>query len=691
MITVTLLLIFFVFITYRHQAKKQDLHKPIYYRYKKFIALFALAVVPVVYINVFHDRPQTHTLKDHLEYTKDRGRFYSQEEAYELMMAANPQDVVLRFEYIDLVMDWPHFDQDVLIDKKFSSLAHVQFQSRAYLRAKYFVGDTTWLKVPMPSVTSQLKFDNYILAIQSKSRRDYKSAKAFFLKDIDFNPDYDNNYLELIELCRYNYPKEFNKYSLDPKYASHLPYHVQRFNYFWHGDYYNYFKVITRKTFFDIEFMAFLAALLISVFWLVFMRSMDVYNKEKWRDLIAVFILGGIFTHLCLFGYDYFRYIHEFTINHEAWNDFWYCTIVIGGSEELVKMVPWVTFIFLFRKAKEPYDYILYASVAALGFSFVENFTYLENPGNIVIRTIMSSVGHMFFASIVAYSFILARYKTKNPILKIILPFLGFMLACFAHGFYDFWLISDSVAAYSILTTIFFILSLKVWFIMHNNAINNSPFYTKAIFNIEVQLNLLTFGILGLMMVEYLIIGVQYGAGEANDRVGSMGWIAIIFLSYLTMILSRVKIMPGIWTKYKFVMPTGIGSYFNFATPSSFRTDDSVEEEEDEFLIGVQLKLFVSKSNRYVGDKFPVSGTCMQPIELSQSTGWFLFELNNPISYPGFKGDQVIIRPKDKKESLETDKVEIILLFIPVGSFVGGSGMVVEDFRYTGKAFSRPV
>lgn len=686
MITVTFLFIFLVFLTYRHKSLKKDLNKPFYYRYRKILVLLAITIFPVLLMNLFHTGPRKVSLKEHLEYTKDRGRFYSQEEAYQAMMISNPENLKIRLEYIDLVMDWPYYDQDKLIEKQFSPIKIIQFQSRAYLKAKYFQKDSNWISVQLPALDSKIKFDNYILGLDAKAKHDFAAAKTFFHRGTKYNPDFDNNYLELIELCRYNYPEEFDKYSLNPKYASHLPYSTQRFNYFWHGDYYNYFKVITIKTFANIEVMALIAALLISIFWLIFMRSMDVYNTEKWRDIIIVFILGALFTHLCLFGYDYFRYIHKFTINHEAWNDFWYCTIVIGASEEIVKLIPWVAFIFLAKKAKEPYDYILYASVAALGFSFVENFSYLENPGNIVIRTIMSTVGHMFDASVIAYSFILSRYKTKHLLMKIAWPFIGFVLACLSHGFYDFWLISGSVSGYEILTTVFFVFTLSIWFLMHNNAINNSPFFTKSLFNIEVQLNVLTFGIISLMMVEYVLIGYRYGAGEANQRAGIDGWIAIIFLSYLTLILSRVKIIPGIWKKYKFVMPTGFGSYFSFTAPSRFQVgEDAVESH-----LGLHLKLFVSKSNRYVSDKFPVSGRCVETMELSQSSGWYLFQLNNPINFPGYKGDQVIIRLKDKNESLEVDKVEIILLFIPVGIDPHGSHLVVEDFRYTGKAFSRP-
>lgn len=684
MITAVALLLFIVFLTLKSIREKEEPSKPFYYRYRKVLSLLGITLIPVLYMNMFHQQARSLSVDEYFEYTVEEKEEYSQIEAYIMMMDKYPDSTPLRFGYIDLLMGFTH-DYE-LLENKYSPNQIVQRQSLSYARAKHFINDTTsWQYISLPKKSSRVRFDNYILAIASKATQKYDSTKIYLLAEIEINPEFDDSYLELIELCRYKFPDEFNKYSLDPKYASHLPFYTQRFNYFWHNDFYNYFKVITIKTFTNLKMMPFLAALLISIVWMIFMRSMDVYHKEKWRDIIIVFILGGIFTHFCLFGYDYSRYVYEFTLNGEAWNDFWYCVIVIGGSEEIVKLIPWLLFIFLARKAKEPYDYLLYASVSALGFAFVENFSYLENPGNIVIRSIMSTVGHMFDASVIAYAFILARYRAKNIVMKIAWPFIGFALACLCHGFYDFWLISPSVSGYWVLTMIFFVITLHIWFLLHNNAINNSPFYTKLKFNSDVQLNLIVFGIIGIMMVEYIIIGYRYGADDANRVIGRNGWMAVVFLSYMTAILANMKIVPGRWKKYKLVMPSGMGRFFNIPAPERFRV------EHEESYVGLNLKLFVQKSNRYVGDKFPVSGICADPIELSGSEGWYIFHLNNPISYTGFGGDQVIIRVKNKEDRLDEDKVEIILLFVPVGTYLSGSNLRVEDFRFTGKAFARPV
>ena len=188
------------------------------------------------------------------------------------------------------------------------------------------------------------------------------------------------------------------------------------------------------------------------------------------------------------------------------------------------------------------------------------------------------------------------------------------------------------------------------------------------------------------MMFEYVLIAYQYGAESANSRIAGQGWKVVIFLSFMTAVLAKIKIIPGRWKKYKFVMPTGLGSYFNFFSPPG--TEKEIEEES---YLGLHLKLFVKKSNRYVADKFPVSGQCIENLTLSGHDGWYLFQLNNPINYAGFEEDLVIVRVKSKTEKLYDDKVEIILLFIPVGTHFATSLLKVEDFRFTGAAFARPV
>ena len=185
--------------------------------------------------------------------------------------------------------------------------------------------------------------------------------------------------------------------------------------------------------------------------------------------------------------------IRDSSITGDPFNDFWYCVGVIGFSEEFIKLIPWVVFAIFSRKIKEPYDYILYACASALGFAFTENLYYLEESHNISGRSVLSTVGHMFDATLVAYGLILAKYRCHQIWKKIGVILLFFFLSCLSHGFYDYLLISPAQKGKLFITIIFFLLSLHFWMFMMNNAMNNSSFYDFKSVNIRYPKNCLLY------------------------------------------------------------------------------------------------------------------------------------------------------------------------------------------------------
>lgn len=136
--------------------------------------------------------------------------------------------------------------------------------------------------------------------------------------------------------------------------------------------------------------------------------------------------------------------------------------------------------------------------------------------------------------------------------------------------------------------------------------------------------------------------------------------------------------------KYRFNPKQAFGVFHEFLGRSKNRSTQQISYN------GLELRLFVPKSNRLVADKFPVRGVCRSSISVSGVDNWTLFEINSEFSYAGHKNNQVIIRPKNAGDSLKTDKVEIILLFIPIGSSLSGN-LDTKQLHFTGKAFARPI
>jgi len=683
MITLFFFIVFIAGLTSRNSFQSFNRNFTWYQRFRVPLLIIGILLVPMLIINLFPSNGKELSDKEYLEYLEEKAGETKTLEGYEYYMKNHPNDLEVRFKYINLASDHYSNRKNDLKTYYYSSNDFVQKQSIAYAEAYHFYMDS----VPARPIPDEL-YSNYILAIEKSNQGDHKSAKHYLLKEIEKNPEYEPAYLYLIKLSIIHYPNDYEKYMRQKRFVKTFPFSQQRYIYFKSGQWYKYIEIISKKVFRHVSPLALIAALVISMIWMVFLRSLDVFNKEKWSDMIVVFVLGGLFTNFCLIGYDFFHYSVGAGLNGRMINDFLYCTFVIGFSEEVVKLIPWIAFIFLAKKAKEPYDYLLYASVSALGFAFVENFMYLENPGNITVRSILSTVGHMFDASLVAYGFILGRYQAKSRLMKWMYPIAGFLAGCLAHGFYDFWLISPGFKSYYFITVIFFVISVHIWFKFLNNAMNHSPYFTARSFNPIRQLNLLGIGFASILMVEYIIFNYRFGTEEANYKISSFGWTVPVFLSYTTVLFAEFRLVRGKWKKFRFNWAKSLSFFGNFGR---IPTDNQTDSSDYSSYEGLQLRLFVPKSNRYVGSKFPVRGSCVGFITVSGVDNWTLFEISSEFNYAGFRSDYVIIRSKTPSEALNSDKVEILLLFIPVGTSLDNDTLQTGNLRFTGKAFARPI
>ncbi len=682
MITIFFFAVFIGRLIYLNYSRPSKITK----KYQSGLAVPALLIAiilgPILIVNIFQEPGRTLTNEEIIELALEKPFDSDLQEAFNYVMNQEPKNLPVRFTLIEEASNRYIVDENKegLKEFTFSEDSITQRQSLAYVYALYFPRDSE-LVLPLKNGP----FYNYINGTRYAHLGQYDKAYASFSKSLQKEATTERMQGKCFSILMNSpyYGKE--KLAEDHDFLSEFPLNIQRYIYYQSGQVLPYLGTIALASFEQPLFIALFAALVISICWLVFIRSLDIFRKERWVDVIIVFLLGAFLTHFCWIGYDYARFTWGFAISGDFINDFIYCVGVIGVGEEIVKLIPWITFIYLARKAKEPYDYLLYASVSALGFAFMENFSYLEEPGNISGRSILSTVMHMFAASLVAYGFILGRYRAKIRFWKVVFPILGFFAASFAHGFYDFWLISPAAKSLSIITFIFFVGTTAIWFQMINNAMNNSPYYLARSFNPRYQIHILSIGLILVMAVEYIILYYEYGTASANDLLNSRGWMIPLFLSFITLLLFEFEVAKGRWRNIQF-------KFFSWVPGMSGQSEITEElgVDNSEFE-GLELRLFVPKSNRYVGPKFPVRAKCIGLITVSGSKNWCLFRVESSFNYPGHRNDYFIIRTKENYARLDQDKVEVLLLFIPDSVELDGSPLNTNELRYTGKAFSRPI
>jgi protease PrsW len=286
-------------------------------------------------------------------------------------------------------------------------------------------------------------------------------------------------------------------------------------------------------------------ALSISIIWMVYLRKLDVYEPEKWRHIVIVFVMGCLTVWLVFPMSGFLKNQLNFYLNDGFVNDFFYSWIGIGMTEEFVKMIP-LLIIVRFRKiVNEPYDFLLYASVAALGFAFVENALYIQKTNFLATngRALMSTVAHMTFSSVIGYSVMIA--SCRRPGQRWYFYVGGFLLASLMHGFFDFWLINPVAKQFSGLSFLFFILSAHFWVTLKSKAINASYFFDEKIeFVNDSYRYFIIFWMVALIMFSTVLIGIFHGSEMANDFLKGQIFAYGFLIYYLGFRFSRFVIAP---------------------------------------------------------------------------------------------------------------------------------------------------
>lgn len=685
-------LLLFVIVHKKYWKQSEKKETSFFLQSKKWIILVLIIAIPALVINFIFPEGKPLTESERLEKEISHYLFEShRKESYEALLDLYPDSMELRVRYIDYLEEFHNLTCTGISNKTYSTNDTVNALAQSYGFLTHWDNLKNNCRENLDEWDfgrKNVPYQNFLLGYKSVLEGEYEEAEIHYLLEDELYPNNAINTEELLALYRWEYPEKFKSFINHSDRLTHLSQGKQRQFYFMAGNWSSYFKSLYLRSIDQVSLLAILAALLITALWMFFIREFDFFNKEKWRDLILVFIFSCLMSNLCLILYDFYHSL-GFGIGDGAINDLFYSVFVIGSSEEIVKLIPWILFGFFSKKLKEPFDYILYASVSALGFAFIENWMYLEEPWNITIRSVMSTTSHMFDASIIAYAIILARFKYKTKKAKILLPIIGFFAAAISHGFYDFWLISPDVKEYAFITKVFFILSFHVWFYFINNATNLSPFYKHQKVNRMKQMDFLTIGLISVLALEYTLFSLQFSAESGNELFFKRANIIFIFLLYCYVLIYQLSFSKGKWLKFKIPIIGNIGQLLLLSS-NKFNESKNEYEMKNVDVLYYTLDIYVSKSNKYVKDLFPKKGVIQNEVTVDGSEGWYILKWKQPIRFHGHHSDFAVIKTKSPRENLTKDKVEIILLFPKSSDHMTKSSFQSRALTFTGKAFSRP-
>ncbi|MFN8394241.1 MAG: PrsW family glutamic-type intramembrane protease [Bacteroidia bacterium] len=413
----------------------------------------------------------------------------------------------------------------------------------------------------------------------------------------------------------------------DPKVADHVPLLLKRYLYTKEAKFGPYLQVMVADWWANIQWIGLIGALLGTGLWMLFLRQLDANSKEPWLPMMATFVGGGAFSFLALVMYDFVHFELGFKMNGSPGHDFLYCVFSIGLIEEIVKIIPFLLVMQFTRRIDNPVKYILYASVSALGFAFVENLMYFDRSGVSIMhgRILITVVFHMFATSTVAFGMMLGKYRFRKLQWALFPAFL--LLACIAHGFYDFWIINESVGALMFLTYGLFIYATFQYAGYINNALNQlRVFKGRVMLDPSKVATFLTVGLVSILLFEYLCLSLVYSAKVGNySLLQSMG-MGSFLMFFVVLNLSNIDVVQGEWFWIKL---------WNFATRVHYNR-----------ALGQRLLLKAKSRDSILAPLLPMIGEVIARVSLNGDNRYFLFQFDNAPQINGHPLEYVLLRAK---------------------------------------------
>lgn len=645
--------------------------------YNSTIWIAVLVVVPLLFVNLFFDWPAQDqvvpakkTLEDFETMRSDNIKnidfHYSYlQEYFKRRHSAEKDDDLKRF-YSNIAVDpsttdYGHFGLGLIyleasrIDSTGACLSRIQNDSLGfvnYAKAKMYrlqKNDSLYVhyllkEAAIPSAARYITFDELETELASTEK------------------------LELLEKIR-KIPDA--KYFINP----HLPMKI----FFLNSLFLNYYTVVWEWFVDDINLVGIVAATLILMVWITYLFRLSFFEPVKPMRIIGLLLLGMLFSFLTSLISDFLQFgLNIWEGSESGFKLFLYTVFGIGAVEELVKIIPFLILLAFTKEKLQPYQYLLFASVSALGFAFIENLIYFEGDYGSIIhgRALTSAVGHMTFSSLFAYGIMTSAYNRHG-----MSPTVAFMvfwfLAALIHGLYDYFLFVSLILFF----ILFFFMIIRIWNTLINNAINNSEnFDYNKVSRLKTLQFYLGFSLTAVLMFEYVIVGVSEGAEVANSSIIGAAFSGSFLIMFLGGKLSSLNVVKGYWA--------GISLSVNPFT------DDVISQN----FVGQKIRLSPYFVDRGLIDYFPqgVNGTIVRRTVLQnkeatfymkhQDPEWFIVKLHEPIPNQEFRPVQLLIKFKEAHSSLN-DKSKFLVHVLLVPKIIPSPKRMRKNFSSQGWAY----
>ncbi|GAB4136137.1 MAG: hypothetical protein Fur0041_10530 [Bacteroidia bacterium] len=433
-----------------------------------------------------------------------------------------------------------------------------------------------------------------------------------------------------------------------------VPYDIRSEYFFRNGDWISYYGMRFSGMFDTLPLWGFVGALAITFIWLLYLYRLNFIGTIRISGMLLTVCIGVLLTMTSWSIYGFYKYVLHFGITGNMMNDFLYCIFGIGFIEELVKLIPFLIILYFTKIISRPVDYLIIASCSGLGFALFENLLYISSYGLDVIhsRALTASVAHMFSSVVLAYGFILQRFRYPDK--KWIIP-LFFFLASLAHGFYDFWLLSPAVKNLAVITLLFFLSEITVLSVLFNAGLNQSVPANTPSSALAINTKLLAGNIAGvfvlLFALEYVAITFVYGTFYANHTLTNSFLSGGYLVFFISLRLSSIDIVPGEWPRLDFLrsfLPSGLFG--------GFRRNHNAA-------VGLTLIFKPGDATSALSPHLPFTGKVIRRLKLKEENRWFEIQLSKPVQFNFIDISTVFVLPAESNGVLAQNEETPVKVF----------------------------
>jgi RsiW-degrading membrane proteinase PrsW (M82 family) len=223
-----------------------------------------------------------------------------------------------------------------------------------------------------------------------------------------------------------------------------------------------------------------------AVIYLLFIRAMDLYERESLFYVIPVFVWGATVAVVISLLFNTLAALTLSTVVEAPVVNFLTAVFVAPVVEEGAKgLALLLTFLvaYMVSRAREGaiefsgvMDGIVYGSAVGFGFSIAEDIIYYLQfgPETFLVRRIFGGFAHAAFASLTGVGIGLIPW-VRFGFLKLLLPLIGLSGAILLHGAFNFTATLFGPLAYALMAFVIlaYVILIAVWLAVERGVIRD--------------------------------------------------------------------------------------------------------------------------------------------------------------------------------------------------------------------------